>query len=566
MSHLPRTLALLLVASLATLVDAEDFPPIARVLPPEGMELPADVGSRLEAELAKANGRFADLAEHPLSADVEIYLKAVRYALFLHEFYDKRDVAKCDAALAEANKRIDSLLKNEAPWERQTGLVVRGYRSAIDGSAQPYGLVIPADHNFGKPCPLYVWLHGRGDKNTDLHFIADRAAKAGQIAPPGAIVAHPFGRQCVGFKSAGEIDVLDVARQVQTKYNTDPTRTVLIGFSMGGAGAWHVGAHYMNHWIAVSPGAGFADVATYQKLTPDKYPPWYEQKLWGMYDVPDYVRDLFNINVIAYSGENDKQIQAARLMEQAYAAEGRKLTHLIGPGVEHKYEPKTLQELLKRLAAIVAKGPDRSPGELHLQTRTLRYDYRIDGLEILALDEHWLDSRIDAELVNDQLVRLKTKNIAAFSLAHGKALEALVEIDGDMLMTSLRPADGGNLFVKRDGHWVVGSAADRKDGSLHKRHGLQGPIDDAFLSPFLVVLPTGKSSSPALAKWARFEAQHFSDRWQALMRGDLRVINDTEISAGDLEKYNLVLFGDPESNAVWKRLNEQLPIRFAAGS
>src|SRR5262249_42935478 len=142
---------------------------------------------------------------------------------------------------------------------------------------------------------------------------------------------------------------------------------------MGGAGAWQVGAHSAGNWVAISPGAGFVDVARYQRLDPERIPE-YEKKLWGVNDVPDYVRNLFNTQVIAYSGENDPQRAAAVIMEEAYKAEGRTLTHLIGPGVEHKYEPATLTELLKRLDAIVAKGLEAPhPSEVHLQTRTLRY-------------------------------------------------------------------------------------------------------------------------------------------------------------------------------------------------
>src|SRR5207237_6741082 len=122
---------------------------------------------------------------------------------------------------------------DDRPWRRATGLVVRGYRSMIDRSVQPYGLVIPENHDFAKPCPLYVWLHGRGDKNTDLHFLYERATKVGQIAPPGAIVLHAFGRQCVGYKGAGEVDVREAVESVKREYSIDPNRMVLIGFSMG---------------------------------------------------------------------------------------------------------------------------------------------------------------------------------------------------------------------------------------------------------------------------------------------------------------------------------------------
>ena len=43
---------------------------------------------------------------------------------------------------------------------------------------------------------------------------------------------------------------------------------------------------------------------------------------------------------------------------------------------------------------------------------------------------------------------------------------------------------------KKNGEWAVVSKAD--DGTLAKRHGLQGPIDDAFLDRFVMVRPTGQ--------------------------------------------------------------------------
>ncbi len=56
------------------------------------------------------------------------------------------------------------------------------------------------------------------------------------------------------------------------------------------------------------------------------------------------------MSVIAYSGELDKQIQAARVMEEAFAAEGQTLSHRIGPGMGHKYHPDVLKELLQQLS------------------------------------------------------------------------------------------------------------------------------------------------------------------------------------------------------------------------
>jgi hypothetical protein len=55
----------------------------------------------------------------------------------------------------------------------------------------------------------------------------------------------------------------------------------------------------------------------------------------GEGDATAYVRNLFNVPVIAYSGENDRQMQASRIMEKAYAAEGMHLPHIVGPGMGH---------------------------------------------------------------------------------------------------------------------------------------------------------------------------------------------------------------------------------------
>ena len=536
---------------------------IERVLPPEGLEIPADVRGRLETRLAATKKRLESVRDTAVKPDVEIFTKAVELALAHREFYVERDFAKADWALEEANKRLDLIDKGQSPWTKATGLVVEGYRSSIDSSAQPFGLVIPENHDLTKPCPLYVWLHGRGDRNTDIHFLQERATRAGQITPPGAIVVHPFGRHCVGWKHAGEIDVLEVVEAVKQRYKIDADRIVLIGFSMGGAGVWHIGAHYTDRWIAVSPGAGFAETARYQRLTPDRYGPSYEQKLWGLYDVPNYVRNLFNTETIAYSGELDKQIQAARIMEEAFQSEGRKLTHLIGPQTEHRYEPNTLKELLSRIAAVVAKGRPTVAERVSLQTRTLAYN-QMHWVGVTGLIEHWQDTRVDAELAANDRIKVTTKNVAALSLTPGSDDRRVktIEIDGQTLSVS-GPAGAGALAVdlyQDGGRWKIGR---RPAGVLRKTDAEHGPIDDAFMSSFIVVKPTGKSTNPAFQKWCESELEHFQNRWRALMRGSLRVVRDTDINTNDLPDDNLILWGDADSNAVIKLLRDKLPVRFS---
>ena len=109
-----------------------------------------------------------------------------------------------------------------------------------------------------------VWLHGRDDQLTELKFIAERERSSGEFTPPDTFVLHPYGRYCNAFKFAGEADVFEALEEVKRHYHIDPSRIALRGFSMGGAGTWHLAAHHPDVWAVAAPGAGFAETAGYQ--------------------------------------------------------------------------------------------------------------------------------------------------------------------------------------------------------------------------------------------------------------------------------------------------------------
>jgi predicted esterase len=522
-------------------------PKIERRLPPAGIEIDSATSESLQNRLNKLQAAANELMQHELIADVTCLLKSVDFALRHGEFYRKGDTKKAETQLDLAATRLEELAAGTSSWTKTRGLVVRGFVSKIDGSPQPYGLVIPKDLDLGKDNRLYVWLHGRGDKTTDLHFIDQRLKSAGQVTPDDAIVVHPLGRQCIGYKSAGEIDVLEVVDHVAVQYGIDRDRVVLMGFSMGGAGVWHLGAHYADQWAAMSPGAGFAETALYNRLTPADYPAWYERELWKVYDVPNYVRNLFNLPVVVYSGENDKQIQAARVMEQAFAAQGRELTHLIGPGMGHKYHPEVLQDIKQRMRAAADIGRNNRPKTVHLQTTTLRYGSQF-WVHATRLKKHWEDSRIDAEVKDEESIHMTTRNIAALSLTYWQKVPMDGELTIDGQIVSLGNIAGRDRvdLVWRD-EWILGTPT--ADG-LAKIPGLQGPMDDVFLTPFLVVLPDERADDQLLQEWLDFEIQHLRERWPALFRGELPVKRASEVTETDRQTKSLVLWGTPKTNPL----------------
>lgn len=553
---------------------------IERIIPPSGRELPLDERARLAAALEEFGQRAAELPqaarEHALLPDALVHARAVELLLRGDELYSPDDLGHAHALLETARARLDALSRGETPWATRRGLVVRGYRSVIDDSIQPYGLVIPEDLDLARHAPLYVWLHGRGDKTLELQFIRERESHRGQISPAGAIVLHPFGRYCNGFKSAGETDVFEALEHVEAHYAIDPDRVVLMGFSMGGAGAWHLGARHARLWAAVSPGAGFAETARYNRLDPAGYPPDYEQRLWALHDAPGYVRNLFNIPVVAYSGEVDRQIQAARVMEEAYRANGRELVHIIGPGMGHQYHPDSLAEILRRVGEAVAAGRPRSPQKVTLEAPTLR-GTRYAWVEMRGLAEHWADSRIDAEAPVNGPIVLSTRNVTRLAIGPdvpgGLAPGREVRVDGVVLKLPESPGSAPiELERAHDKEATVGSGAwhvaSRDPGAssgrgLLKESGLEGPIDDVFYGPFLVATPEASCRSPAVDAWARLELAHFRDRWRRLFRGDLREKPASAVTAEDLARYSVIVWGDAEANALLARALAGLPLEWS---
>src|SRR4029079_2268634 len=243
-----------------------------------------------------------------------------------NEFFAVAEITHAKELLAEGHGRAEQLAKGEAPWTKTTGLVVRGYVSKIDGSVQPYGLVIPESYTpiGGHKFRLDVWLHGRSENLSEVNFLSDHRKNAGLFTPPDTIVLHPHGRYCNAFKFAGEVDILEGIEAVKRQYRVEECRVAMLGFSMGGAGCWHMAVHFADQWVAAAPGAGFVEAAEYLKLSDDDVtalPAW-QRKLLRWYDCPDWAANLYHCPIVAYNGADDPQKQAADVMEKAMQEEG----------------------------------------------------------------------------------------------------------------------------------------------------------------------------------------------------------------------------------------------------
>ncbi len=554
-----------------------------RPIPPAGIRVPSQDTVELRRgleELGQAlNMARAELTQKrqtkllELLPDAEIFHKAVDYALAYDEFFSTNEIAAAKVLLRQGLERAQRLRAGQAPWTNTTGLVVRGFRSRLDDSVQPYGLLVPESARNGMPLRLDVWLHGRGETMSEVNFLNAAARSAGPFAPPHTLVLQPYNRYCNAARFAGETDVFEALAHAKRFYPIDDNRVLVRGFSMGGASCWGLATHHASLWAAAAPGAGFSETAEYLKVFqhPASQPSWWEKKLWRLYDARDYALNLYNVPVVAYSGEIDSQRQAAEVMAKALAQEGLRLTHIIGPRTGHAYEPQAKTEVARRIDALAARGRQPVPARVKFVTYTLRYN-RMFWITVDALGQHWERARVEAviEPVSGK-IEVTTQNVTGLSLAFGPGEYPLepnqptkLAIDGDLITAPPPFTDlSFTAHLRKDGgHWQEADAMD--NASLRKRHGLQGPIDDAFMERFLMVIPTGQSIHEAVANWCQKERLHAVEHWRKQFRGDARLKPDREVSDRDIAESNLILWGDPSSNEVLKRIADRLPIHWDA--
>jgi len=578
-------LASLLLASVAFADGpADNIPEHVRPIPPPGIKISPEDRADLEKGAGDLSKEIESLrvflkgkpALLPLLPDVEVYHKAVDWALRFDELVKPQDVATARDLLRRGAERAQALRQGKAPWLMQTGLVVRGYRSKIDGSVQPFGLVIPASYTPGSAQPVRVdfWCHGRGETLTEMAFVDQRQKSPGQFTPPDAIVVHLYGRYCCANKFAGEVDLFEALEQVKRNYAVDENRLVVRGFSMGGASTWQFAVHYPGFWCAAAPGAGFAETAEFLRFFQDEKlePTWFERKLWHLYDSTDYAVNLSNCPTVAYSGEIDRQKQAADMMAKALQAEGMELTHLIGPNTKHAYHPDAIKEIARRVDDLARIGRNPAPDKIHFTTWTLRYNQCL-WLSLDGLEKHWDRARVDATVDRPaQALHATTSNVSALTFSFGSGLcpfdatkPVSVTLDGQSLLLPPPQTDRSWTahLTKTAGQWAV-SVPGESAGALVKRPGLQGPIDDAFFDSFLMVRPSGAPLNEKVGQWVATEMVHAHDHWRKQFRGVAPTRMDSEITDDDIASRNLVLWGDPQSNKLLARIADKLPISWTA--
>ncbi|MHC5542622.1 CocE/NonD family hydrolase, partial [Singulisphaera rosea] len=297
-------------------------------------------------------------------ANAAVFVKGIDWALRFESTLTPADIGQIEKAAGLARGRLTAIEQGRRPWTEKTGQLVRGFVSKVDGSVQPYGVIVPKGYDPKRPIRLDVVLHGSSKPSgmSELRFMS-RFDEAKEAPEADYIELHPLGRVENGYRWAGETDVFEAIEAVCRSYNIDRDRIVLRGMSMGASGTWHLGLKHPDRFVALGPYCGYVDTHQFSETPLPNFVkvgplPSDQEKGLHMLDSVDYAANAGVVPAIACIGDQDIFFQAHEIMGRAMAAEGLTMVNLISHGTGHVIDPATHREQMRRIGQIAEKGLD----------------------------------------------------------------------------------------------------------------------------------------------------------------------------------------------------------------
>jgi poly(3-hydroxybutyrate) depolymerase len=431
------------------------------------------------------------------------------------------------------------------------------FRSDIDRSTQVYAVKDPKGTPVG-PLAMVFSLHGAG---------VGANGQAGSYAPrPGYLHVAPTNRRPMGFdwEDWGRLDALEVLAQAKKRWEIDVSRIYLAGHSMGGHGAWQLAVQYPDQWAAVSPSAGWISFWTYHGTPPGDSPAAKLMMRAALSsDTMALGRNLAGIPVFIIHGARDDvvPVEQARTMAEFLKGfhddfrlhEEEKATHWWdgpAPGADCLTLPEMYEFFERRRRAD-------APVAWEFRTASPAVSSSHRGVEVLAQDAPGEISRVSFRVRREKVeeerwISLPTLDTA--NVAHLRAPAGSWTVDGKAWESPAAPLE---LHKDSKGDWTAGRPA-----GLRKSPALNGPFPQAFHTPFVLVYATGGDADETRETLAR--ARYDAQVWWYRGSGRAEILADTEVAAG--EKRNLILYGNEESNAAWKKRAGRMPVSARKGS
>ena len=478
------------------------------------------------------------------------------------------DYLYLDREIRNTERMAEALAEGNDPYyNRRNELQRRGYRSSIDGSLQPYVLYVP----FGwkeedtRQFPLIVSLHGLSSgpmKAMQAVFGIPKAEEETREMMerhpkpvPGAtmFVLTPYGFGNSGYRAFGEADVLAAIAAVEKRYRIDPNRIYITGASMGGIGAAALPFHYPDRFAASAPLCGYHSMFLYRGVVRKPLLP-FERFIAESRSNAYWAANGRYLPMYIVHGLKDRPAQS-RVLVNRY----RQLKYDIKfetPDLGHNvWEPTYQGRKIFAHFAPIRRVAD--PRNVLFRTGSLRY-FGAHFVRIEALKKYDRWAEVSAERSESNRLTVTADNVAQITLLNDPALRGegpvTATINGSTVVLSEEKPEW-TLTAKGD-TWQEQTEPPPRDRPV-KRHGLSGPIDDAYFEPLLFVYGTENPAEKALSR--RLITAMISRKASGHVHWPVKA--DVDVTEADILSKSLVIVGTPTGNRLLEALTPKLPIR-----
>ncbi|HEX7319937.1 MAG TPA: prolyl oligopeptidase family serine peptidase [bacterium] len=494
-------------------------------------------------------------------------------------------VGSGDSTQVEIKLSSGDLITRKICWlkiKNSDSSYARTFLSKIDNSCQYYAVLPPADYGPDSTYALIMTCHGAG--------VEARGQVGAYTQKDWAYVVAPTNRRRFGFdwQDWGRLDFLEVLDEVKKNYKTDENRVYLTGHSMGGHGVWHIGLSHPDLFAAIAPSAGWTTIQLYAPFTLQKSYLFAEPEQLKYRDMVMrednpalFLENALNLPIYILHGGADDNVPPvqARLMNKYLSGMHKIYIYNEVPDMSHWWDidstPGTDCVDLKEMMEFMKKQTRNPwPQEVRIRPYDLAQTNNSYWIHIDELEKLYHSSELTAQqkhyVIDDYLtggfevddIKMSWSNVKAATISFKTKLEAErsgFSINGKQSIFS----NGKSLDVsiyKEGNNYKIGKP---KEHGLKKIPELYGPIKRAFFSPFILVY--GTTGEPMSTENNLHLARSYAYTWWIRANGFVEILPDTEVTEEITEQFNMILFGNNETNSYVKYINYKLPINIEYG-
>jgi dienelactone hydrolase len=466
-------------------------------------------------------------------------------------------------------KMLDSA-KTDLRVRRPGQTQKRTFISDIDGSVQYWALNPAQPVHRTDPAPaLFLSVHGAS---------VEAIGQADAYSPKSwGHLAAPTNRRPYGFdwEDWGRLDALEVLNLAEAELHPDPQRIYLTGHSMGGHGAWQLGALFPDRFAAIGPSAGWISFSSYAADRPRTNATPVEALLQRAIATSDTLllqTNYLQAGVYILHGTDDDNVPVA---------EARRMTNVLGafhhdfqyheqPGAGHWWDVSDEPG---------ADCVDWAPMFDFFARHVIPTDASVREINFATVNPgvsatcHWLEIGQQVHPLARSAAKVRwdpgqrrfvgtTINIMrlAFRLNHVNPGEPLkVELDGQTLDKIAWPPAGKLWLQCEDDRWRVAS----EPSPALKSPRRSGPFKDAFRHRMMFVY--GTAGTPEENAWAFAKARFDAETFWYRGNGSVEVTPDTAFQTRAETNRSVILYGNADSNRAWRDLLSDSPVQVRRG-